>query len=342
MNGRVPATRKDGRKLFVGGLPNGVTDLFFLQYFQQYGEVIDSVVLLDRRTKRSRGFGFVTFADPNVAASLLNTIPGRTGMVNILGKNCELKASEPKTAESAQYTHTPASQPYHSQQHNPQHNQHALFQQQQQQLQQQPWAATNQMPQRMAFSSTGAANNGSSSLHNPLNVNQTMSIAPNLTAHVGGAEGYGVPIYSHSTIMHTMAASADGTSQEGGAVTNVYIQNNFYTLPSGLEPPQALRAQPKPESLQAQQAELMKDGVASAMKGLGKTGMVIAAPQPSAAMMAPQYKAPAAVGAYSSSALQPSFPGPDSKEEGQLQQQHQIHQQINTIGHNVPHASGQR
>ena len=41
-----------------------VTDLSFLQYFQQYGEVIDSVVLLDRRTKRSRGFGFVTFADP--------------------------------------------------------------------------------------------------------------------------------------------------------------------------------------------------------------------------------------------------------------------------------------
>lgn len=41
-----------------------MTDLSFLQFFQQYGEVIDSVVLLDRRTKRSRGFGFVTFADP--------------------------------------------------------------------------------------------------------------------------------------------------------------------------------------------------------------------------------------------------------------------------------------
>lgn len=43
---------------------SAVTDLSFLQFFQQYGEVIDSVVLLDRRTKRSRGFGFVTFADP--------------------------------------------------------------------------------------------------------------------------------------------------------------------------------------------------------------------------------------------------------------------------------------
>jgi len=40
-----------------------VTDYTFLQFFQQYGEVVDSIVLLDRRTKRSRGFGFVTFAD---------------------------------------------------------------------------------------------------------------------------------------------------------------------------------------------------------------------------------------------------------------------------------------
>ena len=41
-----------------------VTDQSFLQFFQQYGDVIDSVVLVDRKTKRPRGFGFVTFADP--------------------------------------------------------------------------------------------------------------------------------------------------------------------------------------------------------------------------------------------------------------------------------------
>ena len=32
------------------------------QFFEQFGEVIDSVVMIDRVTKRSRGFGFVTFA----------------------------------------------------------------------------------------------------------------------------------------------------------------------------------------------------------------------------------------------------------------------------------------
>ena len=40
-----------------------MTDASFLEYFEQYGAVVDSVVLLDRKTKRSRGFGFVTFAD---------------------------------------------------------------------------------------------------------------------------------------------------------------------------------------------------------------------------------------------------------------------------------------
>lgn len=41
-----------------------VTDQLLLNFFHQYGEVIDSVVLSERKTKRSRGFGFVTFADP--------------------------------------------------------------------------------------------------------------------------------------------------------------------------------------------------------------------------------------------------------------------------------------
>lgn len=39
-----------------------VNDEQFLYFFEHFGEVIDSVVMVDRNTKRSRGFGFVTFA----------------------------------------------------------------------------------------------------------------------------------------------------------------------------------------------------------------------------------------------------------------------------------------
>lgn len=35
-------------------------------FFSQFGKVIDSTVMLDRETGRSKGFGFVSFEDANV------------------------------------------------------------------------------------------------------------------------------------------------------------------------------------------------------------------------------------------------------------------------------------
>mmetsp|Transcript_31679 Transcript_31679/g.68391 ORF Transcript_31679/g.68391 Transcript_31679/m.68391 type:complete len:520 (-) Transcript_31679:256-1815(-) len=102
---RTPPTEHDNRKLFVGGLPTDVTDQDFLEFFQQFGDVIDSVVIIDRLTKRSRGFGFVTFATENFANSLLTAIPGKTGYVVINGKQCEVKASTPKADDAPHYKH---------------------------------------------------------------------------------------------------------------------------------------------------------------------------------------------------------------------------------------------
>eukprot|EP00942_MAST-04A_sp_MAST-4A-sp1_P001043 g1043.t1 len=48
-------------KLFIGGLSFDTTDETFKEYFQQFGDVTDAFVLRDNVTKRSRGFGFVTF-----------------------------------------------------------------------------------------------------------------------------------------------------------------------------------------------------------------------------------------------------------------------------------------
>uniref|UniRef100_U5ENC5 Putative rna-binding protein musashi/mrna cleavage and polyadenylation factor i complex n=1 Tax=Corethrella appendiculata TaxID=1370023 RepID=U5ENC5_9DIPT len=69
-------------KLFVGGLSWETTQENLQRYFSRYGEVIDCVVMKNNETGRSRGFGFVTFADPdNVDRALDNgphTLDGRT------------------------------------------------------------------------------------------------------------------------------------------------------------------------------------------------------------------------------------------------------------------------
>ena len=60
--------------MFIGGLSWETTRENLLRYFSQYGEVVDCVVMKNPETGRSRGFGFITFADPtNVDLVLQNT-----------------------------------------------------------------------------------------------------------------------------------------------------------------------------------------------------------------------------------------------------------------------------
>ena len=50
-------------KMYVGNLPWSVTTDKLQELFSQYGQVDDAIVLTDRETGRSRGFGFVTMPD---------------------------------------------------------------------------------------------------------------------------------------------------------------------------------------------------------------------------------------------------------------------------------------
>lgn len=50
------------KKLFVGNLDFGATGEDLKTLFAGSGTVIDSVVIMDRMTGRSRGFGFVEFS----------------------------------------------------------------------------------------------------------------------------------------------------------------------------------------------------------------------------------------------------------------------------------------
>jgi len=58
-------------KLFVGGLAWHTTDETLRDGFQQFGTVEEAVVVKDRDTNRSRGFGFVRFANKSEADDAL-------------------------------------------------------------------------------------------------------------------------------------------------------------------------------------------------------------------------------------------------------------------------------
>jgi cold-inducible RNA-binding protein len=75
------------KKLFVGGLSWGTTDLGLREAFERFGAVAEAKVILDRDTGRSRGFGFVTFDDDSAAESAVASmdgaeLDGRTVRVN--------------------------------------------------------------------------------------------------------------------------------------------------------------------------------------------------------------------------------------------------------------------
>lgn len=58
-------TQKDTTytKIFVGGLPYHTTDASLRKYFEVFGEIEEAVVITDRQTGKSRGYGFVSCAD---------------------------------------------------------------------------------------------------------------------------------------------------------------------------------------------------------------------------------------------------------------------------------------
>lgn len=71
----------DHGKLFVGGISWDTNEDRLRDYFQNFGEVVEAVIMRDRATGRARGFGFVVFADPAVAERVVmekHVIDGRT------------------------------------------------------------------------------------------------------------------------------------------------------------------------------------------------------------------------------------------------------------------------
>jgi len=78
----------DKKKLYVGNLPWSMNNDSFKQLFSEFGEVVEAVVITDRMSGRSKGFGFITFAneadaEKAVAAMHEKEVEGRNIIVNV-------------------------------------------------------------------------------------------------------------------------------------------------------------------------------------------------------------------------------------------------------------------
>ncbi|KAL3128318.1 RNA recognition motif domain protein family protein [Cryptosporidium hominis] len=78
-------------KIFVGGLSQQVTSSILMEYFLQFGVILDAVVMYDNVSGRSRGFGFVTFKDPKTVEIVQNITPHI-----IMGKIVDCKRASPR------------------------------------------------------------------------------------------------------------------------------------------------------------------------------------------------------------------------------------------------------
>ncbi|XP_055716320.1 heterogeneous nuclear ribonucleoprotein A1-like isoform X2 [Phlebotomus papatasi] len=63
------------RKLFIGGLDYRTTDESLKAHFEKWGKVVDVVVMKDPKTKRSRGFGFITYSRSYMVDDAQNARP---------------------------------------------------------------------------------------------------------------------------------------------------------------------------------------------------------------------------------------------------------------------------
>lgn len=82
-------------RVFVGGLPQTCDDAKLHMFFSQWGTLTDAKVMMDKGTQRSRGFGYVSYADPQACELVL-----ASGRQHIDDKPIEIRRCEERGSAS--------------------------------------------------------------------------------------------------------------------------------------------------------------------------------------------------------------------------------------------------
>ncbi|MBP7859529.1 RNA-binding protein [Patescibacteria group bacterium] len=79
-------------KLYVGNLPYKFRDAELLNLFSAYGNVLSAVVIIERETGKSKGFGFVEIEDDAMAKKAIAEMNGK----EIEGRGIVVNEARPK------------------------------------------------------------------------------------------------------------------------------------------------------------------------------------------------------------------------------------------------------
>lgn len=84
-------------KLYVGNLAYSVTNQDLETLFSQAGKVDSAVVVTDKFSGQSKGFGFVEMADSNEAAKAIETLND----TDLKGRRIKIDEARPRTESSS-------------------------------------------------------------------------------------------------------------------------------------------------------------------------------------------------------------------------------------------------
>ncbi|XP_077447953.1 RNA-binding protein Musashi homolog 2b isoform X11 [Stigmatopora argus] len=100
-SGSLNDSQHDPGKMFIGGLSWQTSPESLRDYFSKFGEIRECMVMRDPTTKRSRGFGFVTFTD---AASVEKVLAQQHHELD--SKTIDPKVAFPRRAQPKMVTRT--------------------------------------------------------------------------------------------------------------------------------------------------------------------------------------------------------------------------------------------
>jgi len=78
--------------IYIGNLPYTITESELEKLFHEYGEVSKVVVIMDRETRKSKGFGFVEMPDQVEAETAINTLNNSS----LQGRNIKVSQAKPR------------------------------------------------------------------------------------------------------------------------------------------------------------------------------------------------------------------------------------------------------